>query len=176
MTGQLSLVIREATALGQVFAAAVAGRVGLSASDLDYLDVVMLRGRMTAGELAAATGLTTGAVTGIIDRLERAGFVARERDPEDRRRVFVVPREERIGGAMQHYESLATAMNRLADSFSEAELALLLDYFSRSRDVMRDEIAKLAAPEAEAVVRSPRPEGASAPRRRAPQPPKSSSA
>lgn len=138
----LNLAIREASALGQMFSETIAAKVGLGGSDLEYLDMIAMRGRMTAGELAAATGLTTGAITGLIDRLEKAGFAARERDPDDRRRVYVSAVPEALGRAASHYEGLGTAMDRLAESYSEAELALILDFFGRSREIMRGELSR----------------------------------
>ncbi len=139
---ELNRTIREASALGQMFAQAVAAKVGLGGADLEYLDIVSMRGRMTAGELAAATGLTTGAITGVIDRLERAGFVARERDPDDRRRVFVTVRPEAMGTAAVHYRSFDEAMDTLAADYTDEQIALFLDYFSRGRDIVRNELQK----------------------------------
>src|ERR1700744_359744 len=78
--------MRETSALGVLFSQAVASRLGIASSDLECLDIVVLRGPVTAGELATATGLTTGAITGVIDRLEQAGFVRRTRDAADRRK------------------------------------------------------------------------------------------
>ncbi|MCW5718913.1 MAG: MarR family transcriptional regulator [Bauldia sp.] len=138
----LMLAIREASALGQMFSETIAAKVGLGGSDLEYLDIVAMRGRMTAGELATETGLTTGAVTGLIDRLEKAGFAVRERDPDDRRRVYVTAVPEALGRAAAHYAGLADAMDGLAERYSDAELALILDFFSRSRDIMRGELTK----------------------------------
>src|SRR2546428_12497931 len=71
-----------------LFHTAVAERLGLSATDHKYADLIARQGPMTAGELADRTGLTTGAITGVLDRLEPAGGVRRERDPHDRRRVM----------------------------------------------------------------------------------------
>ena len=153
MTAELNRAIREATALGQAFAAAVAAKVGLSAGDLDYLEIIGFRGTLTAGELATATGLTTGAVTGIIDRLEKAGFVRRERDAKDRRRVFVVADDAALAAAGIHYRGLAEAIDRLTGQYSDAEVALFLDYFERSREVVRTELARLTAAD---TVKSPR--------------------
>jgi DNA-binding MarR family transcriptional regulator len=81
--------MRKASAQGVLFSQLVARRLGISSTDLECLDVIALRGPVTAGELAAATGLTTGAVTGVIDRLEQSGFALRERDQDDRRKVLV---------------------------------------------------------------------------------------
>src|SRR5690606_6880522 len=86
-------LLRAAPALvaaGLDFHAAVAESVGLSLTDLRYLHLVT-EGPVTAGDLARRTGLTTGAVTRVIDRLQRAGFVRRAADPSDRRRVIVEP-------------------------------------------------------------------------------------
>ena len=66
-------------------------RLGLGGTDVRFLTLLDLHGPLTPGRLAALTGLTTGSVTGVIDRLERAGFVGRERDDADRRKVLVVP-------------------------------------------------------------------------------------
>jgi DNA-binding MarR family transcriptional regulator len=141
----LSRTIREASALGQMFSEAVAAKLGLGGADVEYLDLVWLRGRLTAGELAAATGLTTGAVTGLVDRLERAGFVVRQGDPKDRRRVFVTVRPEAVGRVAAHYQSMAEAMARLAEGYSDGELAMFLDYFSKARDILRAELSKARA-------------------------------
>jgi DNA-binding MarR family transcriptional regulator len=139
----LNRVIREASALGQMFSEAVAAKVGLGGADLEYLDVLTMRGRMTAGDLAKATGLTSGAVTGVVDRLEAAGFVRRERDRDDRRRVFITVRHERLGKLQTFYRPLARAINALADGYSDAEIAAFLDYFTRSRDIMRSQLKRV---------------------------------
>ena len=73
---------------------AASHRLGLGATDVRFLALLGLHGPLTPGRLSALTGLTTGSVTGVIDRLERAGFVARERDGADRRKVLVVPVQE----------------------------------------------------------------------------------
>lgn len=155
MLSELNRVIRESTALGQMFAAAVATRFGLSGTDLEYLDIVSMRGRMTAGELAEATGLTTGGVTGLVDRLERAGFVRRERDADDRRRVFVVADPARLAEIFPHYAGLSEAMDALTSRYSDAEVALFLDYFGRARDIMRDQLQRANVKKDARPTRSP---------------------
>jgi DNA-binding MarR family transcriptional regulator len=102
-----------------------------------------LNGPMTAGELADLTGLTTGAITGVVDRLEAAGFVCREDDPDDRRRVIVrvVPKSlQRVG---RLFTSLAAAMVELCGRYTDRELAIILDFMTRSREVARQETLKL---------------------------------
>jgi DNA-binding MarR family transcriptional regulator len=114
---------------------AIAGRLGLSPTDLETLEQLETHGPVTAGRLAELTGLTTGAITGLVDRLERGGFVRRERDPTDRRRVIVrlVPERARRIGRM--FEPVSRAMAELHARYSDAELALLLDYATRANAV-----------------------------------------
>lgn len=137
--------IRQSSALGVVFSEAVASRLGINPTDLECLDLISLRGRMTAGELARATGLTTGAITGMIDRLERAGYARRERDAEDRRRVYVAVLPAALARAGPLYGSLARSMGALLATYSDAEIALLVDFFQRSHAVMASEAEKLSA-------------------------------
>ena len=120
-------------------------RLGIGASDLECLDIVALREDVTAGELALATGLTTGAVTGVLDRLEQAGFVRRERDAKDRRKVRVRLEPGTLAKAMPYYRSLERTMKKLLAAYSDAEIALLLGFFTRAREAMVSEIEKLRA-------------------------------
>lgn len=87
---------RELSARTLMFHAAIAERVGLSATEHKALDLLSRSGSLTAGQLAEVTGLTTGAITGLIDRLEKVGFVRRERDSSDRRKVVIHPVIEKI--------------------------------------------------------------------------------
>src|SRR5215472_4529221 len=84
-----ALAVRRTGTLMNLMGQAAAERVGINATDLNCLNILSFSGPLTAGELARATGLTTASITGVIDRLEAADFVRRERDPSDRRRVVV---------------------------------------------------------------------------------------
>src|SRR5258708_12971780 len=86
---ELEHAVRRSSALGVIFGQTVASRVGISSSDLECLDFLNIEGRVTAGRLAELTGLTTGAITGAVDRLGKAGLVRRERDAQDRPTVFI---------------------------------------------------------------------------------------
>ncbi|MBV8701933.1 MarR family transcriptional regulator [Bradyrhizobium sp.] len=124
--------MRKASAQGTMFAKTVADRAGISSSDMDCMDFLNVEGRMTAGRLAELTGLTSGAITGVIDRLERAGFVRRERDESDRRKVFIVPVPERVMEIGRLYEAMQRAMHKQSEGYSDAELKLLLRYATES--------------------------------------------
>jgi DNA-binding transcriptional ArsR family regulator len=99
---------------------------------------------MTAGELARATGLTTASITGVLDRLEDGGFVRRERDPKDRRRVIVTlnpgPGLREIGPT---FGPLVRAWRDAAAGYSDEELRLLLDFQQRFEGIVRDQLARL---------------------------------
>lgn len=125
---ELEHAIRRSTGSGAIFSQTVANYVGVSSSDLECLDFLNLEGRVTAGRLAEVTGLTTGAITGVVDRLEKAGFVRRERDNEDRRKVFIAPVPENIAKVGRCYEPVQRAMLELWSAYSELELRLLLRF------------------------------------------------
>src|SRR5260370_42204671 len=86
---ELEHAMRRSSGLGAIFSQAVADYAGISSSDLECLDFLNLEGRVTAGRLAEVTGLTTGAITGVVDRLEKAGVVRRERGDSDRGKGFI---------------------------------------------------------------------------------------
>src|SRR5215475_3385475 len=94
LEGEFLLALRRAGSVMQLLGAAAADRIGINVTDLNCLNILTLRGHMTAGELARATGLTTASITGVVDRLEEGGFVRREKDPHDRRRVIIRPSPE----------------------------------------------------------------------------------
>jgi DNA-binding MarR family transcriptional regulator len=125
---ELEEAMRRSSAQGVLFGQAVADVAGLSGSDLECLDFLNLEGRVTAGRLAEITGLTTGAITGVVDRLEKAGFVRRERDEADRRKVFIVTVPESVARIAQFYMPMKRAMEGLWQGYSETELRLLLQF------------------------------------------------
>jgi DNA-binding MarR family transcriptional regulator len=113
----------------------LAKKLKLSRTDMRCLDLIGRHGPLTAGRLAQESGLTTGAVTFILDRLEEAGMVTRRRDTEDRRRVWVeiVPAaRERLEGLQQ---PVAEDMRRLAQKFKEDELAVVRDFMQEAKEV-----------------------------------------
>ena len=135
--------VRRMTAQSVLISQAVSERFGLSSSDLECLDLALLSGGATAGEFAKVTGLTTGAITGVIDRLERAGYVRRERDPADRRKVIVRARPAMTRRIAPLYDSLQREMTAIWSAYSDEQLALIADFLTRSCDLAVQEIAKL---------------------------------
>jgi len=119
-----------------MFHQAVADRLGLNVTDHKCMDLLLLGGPLTAGELAEKTGLTTGAITAVIDRLEQAGFVRREDDPKDRRRVVVQVVKKRCRDIERLFEPFAAAFGKLTAHFNDEELATILDYMDRSREAL----------------------------------------
>jgi len=147
--------VRRMTAQSVLISQAVSERFGLNSSDLECLDLALLSGGATAGEFAKATGLTTGAITGVIDRLERAGYVRREKDPTDRRKVVVRARAAMTRRIAPLYDSLQREMTALWSRFSDEQLALILDFLTRSCDLAVREIAKLQSARPAARKRVP---------------------
>jgi len=135
--------VRRMTAQSVLIGQAVSERFGLSSSDLECLDLALLSGGATAGEFAKATGLTTGAITGVIDRLELAGFVRREKDPADRRKVIVRARPAMTRRIAPLYDSLQREMTALWSGYGDDDLTLILDFLTKSCDLAVQEIAKL---------------------------------
>ena len=125
---ELETALRKSSAQGTLFAQAVAEHAGISNSDMDCMDFINMEGRMTAGRLAELTGLTTGAVTGVIDRMEKAGFVRRERDDSDRRKVFIAVVPETAARIGRLYVPMQQSMQKVWSRYSEEELRLLLRF------------------------------------------------
>jgi DNA-binding MarR family transcriptional regulator len=146
---------RQLSAATIMFHQAVADRFGLNPTDHKCMDLLFTKGPMTAGELADVTGLTTGAITGVIDRLEGVGFVRREDDPNDRRRVIVrvVPRRHQEVGRL--FKHLAAATAALSTRYSDAELATILDFMTRSQEALHEATLKLRAEGGSAGKRKP---------------------
>lgn len=117
VAGDLDWALRELSTSTILWVSAIAQRVGLSPNDLKCAELLVRKGPMTAGDLARESGLTTGAITGVVDRLEKAGWARREPDKADRRRVII------HGGPKE-----TTTLDGLYDSYSAALATLLLPY------------------------------------------------
>jgi DNA-binding MarR family transcriptional regulator len=142
------LATRKLTGQGILFSQAVADRLGLAVTDAEALDQLARLGRATAGQIAELTGLTTGAATRMIDRLEQSGFVRRAADPADRRRVIVEPILERVRDVEAQYASLRAATQSAIERYSDKDLDLIRDYLEQALEAGRTVAAQLNQPPA----------------------------
>jgi DNA-binding MarR family transcriptional regulator len=129
------------------FHEAVARRLGMTAAERKCAGLLAERGRMTPGELAQETGLTTGAITGIVDRLAKAGYAARMPHPSDRRSVIVEARrtDDLMAAISPVFAALTAAMDRLDARYSDAERALIQRHLADTIAVLRAETTVLLA-------------------------------
>jgi DNA-binding MarR family transcriptional regulator len=114
----------------------LAEAMGVNRTDARCMDILDQHGRMSAGDLAEASGLTTGAITAVIDRLERAGLARRVPDPSDRRRVLVEPTEKALEAAMElMVEPMRALYLPMAEGYSDDDLRLILEFTRRGREL-----------------------------------------
>ena len=143
--GAFTRELRQFQALGAAFFRAAAAQSGMTDTDLQVLDILESAGPMIAGQLADLTGLTTGAITGMLNRLEEAGLVRRERDPNDGRRVIVrlAPSKEKRPKIGPIFDALGKAWEDLASHYNDEQLAFLLEFLKRSNTLTRQELVRL---------------------------------
>ncbi len=143
--GELARELRQFNGLGASFFRAAAARIGIAVTDMQVLDILDLTGPATAGQLADLTGLTTGAITRILDRLEKAGLVCRERDKSDGRKVIV--RLERGKDEMSKVRSILDSVEKtwdeVASRYDDEQIAFLLEFLKYSNKRSRKELAQL---------------------------------
>ncbi len=135
LLAQLGRYIPRMGAQSVITSQTVADRFGLHTTDLECLDLIHVLKDPTAGELAKATGLTSGAVTALIDRLEKAGYAERIADPGDRRRVHVRIKPHAIKPIDAVQAAMQARMFELWSTLSERDLRMIADFISRSTDL-----------------------------------------
>jgi DNA-binding MarR family transcriptional regulator len=139
----LEIAVRQASAQGARVDSAIAERLSVNSTDLQCLDLLNLRGAVSAGDLAETLNLTTGAVTTVIDRLEKAGYVARVRVQGDRRKVMIAltpdaaPRVAAFFGAMQQ------ELEKMLTDYSDTEIHFLIAFFTRAKEAAQRSVGKL---------------------------------
>jgi DNA-binding MarR family transcriptional regulator len=116
---------------------------GLNLTDMECLRLLYLKGVANPSELARYTGLTSGATTAMLDRLEKAGFIERQPNPDDRRGTLILPLQAGAERAASWFESSRQAQDELLSRYSEAELELISDVFERFADLWQQETASL---------------------------------
>lgn len=131
--------------LDRAFDNLAARRLGVNLTDLQCLSVIQSRGGVTAGELATEAGLTSGAITGVIDRLERIGYAERRRDPGDRRRVTLTVTPKFYAAAESIWRPVKEDWDAdLAARFTGAQLDVVMAFLAATNDVARRHLARLA--------------------------------
>jgi DNA-binding MarR family transcriptional regulator len=144
LIGELTREFRAAGNQDNAFDSLAAARLGINRTDLHAINIIENSGGLTAGELAREAGLTTGAVTGVLDRLERAGYARRVADPADRRRVKleVTPkfyaRADRIWGPVA-----SDWVSRLNGKFTAEELERVVEFLRTTSEISREHAARL---------------------------------
>jgi len=138
---------RKTNSLMQLMGQAAADRIGLNATDLNCLNILSFSGEMTAGDLARETGLTTASITGVADRLEEAGYVRRERDPKDRRRVVIrLVLESALRDVAPVFLPLVQSWQGVVARYTDDELRLIVEFYGQMEQVIRDHLIRLRGP------------------------------
>lgn len=125
---------------------AIARKAGLAGTDHKYLGFLVEKGQMTAGELSSLTGLTTGAVTGLIDRFEKKKLVKRRFAEDDRRKVIIEPNTKKIMEVFAPlYKDFRGESEKLIASFSDKEVKIIETYFSKIIEIMNETTRQLGS-------------------------------
>lgn len=137
LIAELNDQARVRTVWTLLFHQAIASRSGVNVTDMQCLNLLLLRGPMTPGQLAEAMFLTTGgAITAVVDRLEKAGLVYRRRDRRDRRRVLVEPAESSAVAEIQRrFRPVGEMYAEVLGAYGDEELKLVLDYLARINEL-----------------------------------------
>lgn len=125
------------------FQIAVADQLGMPLTDVHAIGALLEIGPAGVRRLADLMGMTTGAVTRLVDRLERAGYVRREPDPADRRRVVVQVVPERVADIGHYYEPIGERWQQQVSSYTDAQLRFLLDFLRQGREHAQAETTTL---------------------------------
>ena len=142
ITGEL---MRRHSTAAVLFHHAVAERLGLGPTDHKCLDLLRERGPMTGSALAAITGLTSGAITGVVARLERSGYVRREPDPSDGRRLILSLVPERMRGLGAVFGPIREDAATLLEGFDDEQIAAIAEFLARSTELIYRHAAMLRA-------------------------------
>lgn len=153
MIDQLLREFRLMSSFDSLFSHAVAERVGMHQTDIETMDLLNTLGPMTAGELAERTGLTSGATTRLIDRLERAGYVRRRPDANDRRCVIIETVDENLQDLGALFAPVARGTIDLLSRFDDDEVKVILEYVRQSNAMISEFNSRLRKETAEGVAR-----------------------
>jgi len=138
------LAARESSTAGVLLHAALAERLGLTPTDHKTLEVLDRLGPQTAGEIAAHTGLAAASITSLLDRLEAKGFVRRERDTTDRRRVNVVLTGTHAEQLRDVFGPPSAAIDHLLAHYDDAQLQAIVDFLTSGAAWAREQTARIS--------------------------------
>jgi DNA-binding MarR family transcriptional regulator len=144
---ELMREMRLMSSFDSLFSQAVAERVGMHQTDIETMDLLNTLGPMTAGELSERTGLTSGATTRLIDRLERAGFVRRCAHEADRRCVIIEPVGDNLEQLGALFQPMAEGMESIWRTFSDDELDVIIRFVRQNNTKVAEINARLRAGE-----------------------------
>lgn len=140
LTKQLPDLMRALGSRTILYQQSIIKQLDISGNDFISIDLLNELGPMTAGELSKKTGLSTGSITALIDRLEKIGYARREKDPNDRRRVIIVPTYEEKTEIKTSYESLNSAMLNLATQYPPEQLTLINHFLTNAIAILDEEL------------------------------------
>jgi DNA-binding MarR family transcriptional regulator len=146
---ELAAALREMSDATVFHHMSIAERLGLHATDTKTMSVLERLGPMSAGEIAAHTGLASASVTNLVDRLEARGLVERAPDPADRRRVIVRVSPDAVAGFAPHFAPMRKASEAMLAGYTLAELKIILDFVRRSAERLRAQTALASRGDAE---------------------------
>lgn len=136
--------LRNNSTVTIMFHQAISTKLGLNATDHKCLDVILNNQPITAGRLSDLTGLTTGAITGVLDRLEKVGYVFRVKDPKDKRSVLIsVDREKAEKDILPLFHSFGQQLNQMLSSYNDKELQKVLDFIRQCNCLLKDFTEKI---------------------------------
>jgi DNA-binding MarR family transcriptional regulator len=137
------IAVREYNFSNILFRHAIVEKLGVNITDWECLGLLLQKGVATPTELSKHTGLTSGATTAMLDRLERSGIIERRRNPEDRRGTLIVIVKEKAAELATLFTSAIEAQDQLLSSYSEKELEFLSDFISKLAKVLDQERRKM---------------------------------
>ena len=143
LTDAISCEVRRSQNRTDAYDQAVSDALGINRTDHRCLDIIEQEGTITAGRLSELMGLTTGAMTAVLDRLERAGYVLRVRDEQDRRRIYVELQPKLHEHMRRYYEPPFEMSKKLYARYTDEQLELLLDFLETAAELSEHELTRL---------------------------------
>jgi DNA-binding MarR family transcriptional regulator len=134
---------------------AIADQLGMPANDLQCLNLLVSAGTATPSWLAERLGMTTSAATKMLDRLERAGYLARSDDPDDRRRIIVRPDVQRIAALSGYFEPMWDRMNEVLARYTDEQLEFVVEFNRVTTEITEEHIDRIRAQGHAHPIRAP---------------------